>query len=175
MRKKRSKFLTVVFSFLPGAGHMFMGFMKLGVSMMGLFFLVIFLSTWLSLGALIYLLPVLWFYSFFDSINKRYSTDEEFEAFEDHYLLSMDKIIGLNGTMKKNARILLGILLILIGGYSLWTGILNNIINRLIPGPAYNALIQVMDSIPQFVLGIVIVAAGIWLIMGKKKEMDNNA
>ncbi len=47
MRKKTNKFLVFMFSLLPGAGHMFMGFMKTGVSLMSAFLFVIFLTAWL--------------------------------------------------------------------------------------------------------------------------------
>lgn len=49
---------------LPGAGHMYMGFMNMGVSFMSVFFFVIFLSTWLDIGPLLFILPLIWFYSF---------------------------------------------------------------------------------------------------------------
>ena len=38
MTKKKSGFWTFIFSLLPGAAEMYMGFMKMGVSLMGLFF-----------------------------------------------------------------------------------------------------------------------------------------
>ncbi len=43
MLKQRSRGATVFCALLPGAGHMYMGFMKRGVSFMGLFFLILFL------------------------------------------------------------------------------------------------------------------------------------
>ena len=38
-QKKKSRFLTFIFSFLPGAAEMYMGFMKNGFSLMMIFFL----------------------------------------------------------------------------------------------------------------------------------------
>ena len=37
--KKKSRFLTFCFSLLPGAGEMYMGFMRMGLSLMLLFIL----------------------------------------------------------------------------------------------------------------------------------------
>ena len=68
MTNRKNRFLTVIFACLPGAGHMFMGLMKIGVSLMASFFVVIFLSSWLDFGPLMYLVPIIWFYSFY-SIN----------------------------------------------------------------------------------------------------------
>ena len=50
--KKKGKFLTFCFSMMPGAAQMYMGFMKMGVSQMLLFLLVITVSIWLNQGAL---------------------------------------------------------------------------------------------------------------------------
>ena len=63
--KKKNRFLTFCFSCLPGAAEMYMGFMKMGVSLMLLFFLVCILSAWLNQGALVAIAVVVWFYSFF--------------------------------------------------------------------------------------------------------------
>ena len=39
MRHKKNRFWTFLFSLFPGAGEMYMGFMKQGVSLMTLFLL----------------------------------------------------------------------------------------------------------------------------------------
>ena len=68
---KKSSFWTFVFSLFPGAGHMYLGLMKKGASLMLLFCLTIALSGFLNLSFLLILLPVIWFYSFFDAMNLR--------------------------------------------------------------------------------------------------------
>ena len=50
--QKKSKFLTFCFSMMPGAAQMYMGFMKMGTSLMFLFFLIIILAMWLNQGAI---------------------------------------------------------------------------------------------------------------------------
>lgn len=45
MQRKKSKFLTFLFSLIPGAGEMYMGFMKMGVSLMAEFFAVLWLAS----------------------------------------------------------------------------------------------------------------------------------
>lgn len=174
MRKKRSNFLTFVFSLLPGAGHMYMGFMKIGLSFMAAFFFVIFLSSWLDIGPLLFILPLLWFYSFFDCINKRYSTDEEFLLLEDSYLFSLDKFVRLDKDIFQKHRALSGILLLFLGGYLIWNNTLH-LLSRYIPQEAYDAINNLTRLAPQIIIGLAIVAAGIKLIVGKKKESDMNA
>ena len=50
MTKKKSGFLTFCFSLMPGAGEMYMGFMKQGVSIMAFFWLLIFLAAFFNMG-----------------------------------------------------------------------------------------------------------------------------
>lgn len=63
------KIITVALSIIPGAGHMYLGLLKQGAQFMAAFFFFLFMSSWLQLEALIFLLPVIWFYSIFDAYH----------------------------------------------------------------------------------------------------------
>lgn len=75
------------FALFPGCGQMYLGFMKQGVSLLVWFFGIIFMVSWMRLGPIAYLLPIIWQYSFFDAINKNALSDEAFSRLEDRYLL----------------------------------------------------------------------------------------
>lgn len=71
--RRRPKLLVFLFSLIPGAGHMYLGAMTRGLQLMALFFGTLFITVttgspvdqlWPILVA-----PVLWFYSFFDSLE----------------------------------------------------------------------------------------------------------
>lgn len=173
MRKKKSKFLTFCFSMLPGAGHMFLGFMKMGLSLMAAFFFIIFLSSWLNIGPLVFILPLIWFYSFFDCMNKRYSTDEEFLLLEDNYLFSLEELVKIDKGILKKHRLFTGILLLLLGVYLIWNNILYSL-STYLPNEVYNAIYAMTRIAPQIILGVAIIAVGAKLISGKKKEFDSN-
>lgn len=173
MKKKRSKFLTFMFSLLPGAGHMFMGFMKIGVSLMSAFFFIIFLGSFLNIAPLLFTLPMIWFYSFFDCINKRYANEEDFEQLDDNFLFSIDKLIVTNGAIFSKRRLLAGILLFLLGIYLIWNNIMRYLPGR-IPQDVYNAIYDATRFAPQIILGAVIIGIGVRLIIGKKRESDSN-
>lgn len=65
-----SRFFAFAFSLIPGAGLMYLGLMRRGAQFMVLFFAVVALMIELSLEALgMFALPVIWFYSFFDSLQ----------------------------------------------------------------------------------------------------------
>ena len=52
MTNKKNRFFTLVFSCCPGAGEMYMGLYRQGVSLMGLFFGTIALAAWLDFGGI---------------------------------------------------------------------------------------------------------------------------
>ncbi len=174
MRKKKNKFFTFVLSLFPGAGHMYMGFMKKGVSLMSAFFTVIFVATFLDVAQLLFVLPILWFYSFFDSINTGYSTDEEFLNVEDNYLFTFDKLVGIDKNMVKKSRLLAGVLLLIFGIFLIWKNIMAQL-SGVIPPQIYDDMRNIIDNLPRVIIGIVIIVVGIKLIIGKKREGDLNA
>jgi hypothetical protein len=171
MKREKSKFLTFCFSLLPGAGHMYMGFMKLGLSLMAAFFFLIFFSSWLNIWPLLFVAPLIWFYSFFDCMNKRYSTDEEFSHLEDNYLFSLDEIVKIDRGIFKKHRKYTGIALVILGGYLIWNNIISSLY-RFMPGRVFAAISSITRVAPQVIIGIAIIVVGLKLVSGKKKECD---
>jgi len=171
---KRSKFWTIVFAFLPGAGHMYNGFMKLGVSFMGLFFGLWMVASVINIGPLAFLAPVIWFYAFFDCVNKIFQNEDEFYIQEDHYLFTREQLENMNINIFKERSLLIGAILILVGIYALWNNVVLHILSSydLLSPAVYQAIVNFGNIIPQLVVGGLIIWAGIALIMGKKKEID---
>lgn len=174
MPRKRSKFLTIIFSCFPGAGHMFMGFMKMGISLMGAFLLIIFLSSWLRIGPLMYINMLLFFYSFFDCINKSYASDADFAAFQDHYLFTADKFFGENVLLKGKGRLYAGILCVVVGIILMWNIVIDSL-ERFIPSAVYNTINFAANSLIKIVIGLAIIAIGAYLITGKKRSNEKDA
>jgi len=171
---KRSKFWTIVFAFLPGAGHMYNGFMKLGVSFMGLFFGLWMVASVVNIGPLAFLAPVIWFFAFFDCVNKIFQNDDEFYMQEDRYLFTREQLENMNINLFKERNLLIGTILVLIGIYALWNNVVLHILSvyDMLSPAAYQAIVNFGDIIPQLVVGGLIIWAGFALIMGKKKEID---
>lgn len=174
MITKRSKFWTIVFAFLPGAGHMYNGFMKLGVSFMGLFFGLWMVASVVNIGPLAFLAPVIWFFAFFDCVNKIFQNDDEFYMQEDRYLFTREQLENMNINLFKERNLLIGTILVLIGIYALWNNVVLHILSvyDMLSPAAYQAIVNFGDIIPQLVVGGLIIWAGFALIMGKKKEID---
>jgi hypothetical protein len=172
MIRKKSSFLTFWFSLLPGAGQMYMGFMKRGICLMSVFFLIIFLSTWLSLGPLMFAMPVIWFFAFFDTHNLRAMPDDEFYAMEDDYILIPTFAKEKARILQSKYRTVLAFALIIIGFTILWNN-MYDLMDEILPGYISNIIYQFGLYFPQLVIGLAIVALGLFLIRGKKKDLDS--
>lgn len=164
MIKKKSKALTFICSMLPGAGHMYIGFMKIGLSFMSVFFFLIFLASWLNIDELLFILPLVWFYSFFDCANRASLDEEQISLLEDKYLFSLDKLVKLDKDVFEKRRLATGALFLLLGVYL----VVDNL-EQYIPRQLRN----LMRHAPQVIIGLVIIAIGVRLIWGKKRESGN--
>jgi hypothetical protein len=173
MIKKKSKFLTFVFSMLPGAGHMYMGFMKIGVSFMSVFFFLIFLSSWLDTGPLLFIVPIIWFYSFFDCVNRASLDEDKLLLLEDKYLFSIDNLVKLDKDVFSKPKLAAGVLLLLFGIY-LVLGNLMRLLQPYISDEIYSIIYSLIRKAPQLIIGVAIVALGIKLIKGKKMESETD-
>lgn len=67
---KKSKTLATVLSIFPGAGHMYLGLQKRGLQLMAAFLFGIYILDTLRLSLFMFLIPIIWFYSFFDALQK---------------------------------------------------------------------------------------------------------
>lgn len=168
MTKKKSGVLTFLFSLIPGAGEMYMGFMKQGLSIMTVFWGLIFIAAYLHIGPVLFVLPILWCYSFFNVHNLRGMSDEEFYAVEDDYVFHLEKVVPLEKWSKKQNNILAG-LLILVGATVLWNNI-TEYMYHLLPDRVYW---RAVNDVPQIVIAVILIAAGAALIKGKKKALDS--
>ena len=68
---RKSRILTFLFALWPGAGQMYLGYTKRGVSLMTGFLLLIGMSNFLNLWIFATFTPVVWFYAFFDAWSIR--------------------------------------------------------------------------------------------------------
>lgn len=171
MIRKKNSFFTFCFSFLPGAGQMYMGFMKRGITLMSAFFLLIFLASWLNLSQVMFAMPIIWFFAFFDTFNLRAMPDDEFYAMEDEFLLVPDFMVEKTRFLRSKFRNIFALVLIFIGFSILW-GNLTDLLDYFLPDEVSDAIYRIGYYFPQLVVGVAIVAFGIYLINGKKNELQ---
>lgn len=172
MTRKKSGFLTFIFSLLPGAGEMYMGFMKQGISLMGLFWLIIFFGS-LGVGPLLFVLPIIWFYSFFHVHNLHGMSDEEFYAVEDDFLFHLDTVLPKGKNMDKKYRMCAAAVLIVMGVAILW-GNFTDLLYWWLPYSMKHFFHSITYSIPRLLVSVLLILGGIWLIRGKKRQLDES-
>lgn len=173
MIRKKSKFWTFWFSFIPGAAEMYMGFMKMGLSLMTVFFGLFALSVILELGPVMVFTAISWFYSFFHAHNLASMPEQEFYEVEDTYLFTVaDAKQGSD--LIRTYRKTFAVVLIFIGVVLTWKTCMS-MLYGIIPYEIYNALNHMMYRFPQLVVGVAIVYLGVAMIRGKKVELDEQA
>ncbi|SNV66257.1 hypothetical protein [Clostridium cochlearium] len=145
---KNNKFLTFIFSCIPGAGHMYLGFQKKGLQIMLLFFSLLFLGDFLRTNIFFVLIPVIWFYSFFD-VRKAFNKSETFE----------DEIICFS---------LINFDLKYIGYFLIFAGIIGLMNGALFPILSVYLDWHTIETIKDVLMSLILIIIGIKLICGKK-------
>ncbi|GAK40056.1 multi-tm2 domain protein [Paenibacillus urinalis] len=67
---KKSKVIATLLAAFPGAGHMYLGLQKRGLQLMLIFLGSIYVLDLLGLSLFLFLIPIIWFYSFFDGLQQ---------------------------------------------------------------------------------------------------------
>lgn len=172
MQKKKKGLWLFISSLIPGAGEMYMGFKKQGISIMLLFFTLFALGMFTGLDFIIWFTPIIWFYSFYNVHNLKSLPDEEFYSIEDNYVLHLDEFTGdITGLLKKHHTVAAG-LLILFGISILWRGI-SDIFYWFLPEPLAGIINNLGYSLPQIIIGAFILIAGIYLLNNKRQSFNH--
>ena len=177
MKKKKNRFLLFCFSFLPGAGEMYFGLMKTGISLLSIFAVSVMVTGYIQLGVLMFVPFVIWTYSFFHANNMGAMNDEEFRRMEDGYLFGFgEKESGLKGFFAKKYRKAFAIILMVLGVTMLWQSFCR-VLRHIFGSDFYFEYISrytgiISDDIPRVIVALVIIWFGVKLIRGKKEELD---
>ena len=178
MRKKKNRFLLFCFSFLPGAGEMYFGFMKMGISLLSLFAVCVMVTGYMQIGVLMFVPFVVWVYSFFHANNLGALSDEEFYRVEDGYLFGLNEteLGSFKDSIVGKYRKALAIILIILGASMLWQAFCH-MLWHLVGSDFYYEYISrftgiVSDDLPKVIIALVVIWLGVKLIQGKKEELD---
>lgn len=171
MTKQKRGFWVFIFSLIPGAGEMYMGFKKQGISIMAVFWLTIAFATGMNFGWLLMTLPILWFFSFFNVHNLKSLTEEEFYSVEDDYILHLDRVFGDSEEFLVKYRRAVAVFLIVIGCAILWNSLFD-VLEWIMPPFLQEILWHLSSLLPRLVVALGIIGLGFYLIRGKKKELE---
>lgn len=173
---KKNLFLTFCFACCPGAGQMYLGYTKRGVSFMLPFFAIFGVCGFLDLWIFAVVLPVIWFYAFFDTFSIRNASPDELAAKPDDFTYHFDaghKDAAL--ALSQKYHVLIGGALIFIGLYSLYNSLIMPVIGNLLNMLPYDLwwLWNLCRDLPTLVVAILIIMIGIRMIRGEKKPPDD--
>ena len=165
----KNGFLTFCCAFVPGAGQMYQGYMKRGLSLILTAALIMMFTSLLSPA--IVLMLVVWMYSFFDTFNLRAQIVAG-TAPEDDYLFHFDPHDRRLRAMLDNRKVI-GWLLIAFGSLIAYQTLIMNTLGDLVyrwghTHPVFRALYLVMDSLPDVVVCVTLIVCGVWLVKGPR-------
>ena len=175
MQKKKSRFWLFIWSLVPGAGHMYLGFMKMGISLLLGFMTLIAVAALTNLGVLSIFPIALYIYSFFHANNLGALNDVEFYSIQDQYLLGMeglDSIEKMRLSISQKYRKITAFIMIAIGAVMLWNMGFDMLVDIFGWNNYYLRQISyfMSDQLPRAVIAIAVIWIGISLIRGKKVE-----
>lgn len=177
----RNAFLTYVFSLCPGAGQMYQGYMKRGLSHILLFVIPIMLGS-VFMPALVVLSAVVFMYSFFDSINLRAQIVAHCNGTGgplpvDDFLIHVKMDERNVDQLLKGKPKLVGWGLVILGAIGLYKSVVEPVLLsfvQLLPDSSLTWTLQrIVYSLPGIAIGGLFVLVGLWLIRGGQKQEDD--
>ncbi|PLR75666.1 hypothetical protein CU633_19745 [Bacillus sp. V3-13] len=158
---KKSKAIATFLSIFPGAGHLYLGYQRRGIQLMAAFLFSMYILDVLRLGIFLFLIPIIWFYSFFDGMQKatRYGEGPIEDTPIISYFINHQKWVGIG--------------LVLLGLYYMTT---NMILPALSP-----MLYDMIDIDLQYwfdryfqtgIVCILLIGGGIRLLVGSKPAKE---
>ncbi|WP_066071357.1 hypothetical protein [Neobacillus soli] len=158
---KKSKAIATFLSIFPGAGHLYLGLQRRGIQLMAAFLFSIYILDVLRLGIFLFLIPIIWFYSFFDGMQKvsKYGDETVEDVPIIAYFLNHQKWVGIG--------------LILMGLYYLSTNVIlpafSPMLNRLIN---IDVMYWVQGYFQTGLVCVLLIGGGLKLLSGSKQKRE---
>ncbi len=153
---KRSKVIATLLSAFPGAGHMYLGLQKRGLQLMVIFLGSVYVLDVLHLSLFLFLIPLIWFFSFFDGLQQtsRYGREP---------LVDRPIVEGIS-----NHQRWVGGGLMLLGLYYVATSILFPLLTSWFPDLYIDY--RVSRYLKPAIVAILLIGGGIRLMMNTEKK-----
>ena len=166
----KSGILLFLCSCIPGCGQMYQGYMKRGVSLLGMCCAIIGIASFLNIGELAILLPVVWIYAFFDSYNLRNQPEDNMQS--DEYLFGLSDLDSQRlSALCMRRHSIIGWVLVILGIYMLYDTFMRRIMRVIsdIPGMEWTYGLVVYD-LPRLAITVLVILLGLWFIRGPKQR-----
>ncbi|MNJ47552.1 hypothetical protein D3C77_427110 [compost metagenome] len=153
---KRSKVLATLLSAFPGAGQMYLGMQKRGLQLMVLFLGSFYIIDVLRLSLFLFIVPVIWFYSFFDGL----------QATSRYDLVPLDDRPIFD--WKGNNQNWIGLILLLLGIYYVTMSLIVPVFDRFLPEFYIREFIS--TYLRPLIVSLVLIGGGIKLLSRNKED-----
>ncbi|MCL1803906.1 MAG: hypothetical protein FWG30_09810 [Eubacteriaceae bacterium] len=182
MIRQKNKLLALIFSIIPGAAHMYLGFQRKGVSIMAAMIAIFMASLAFDMPSLLMLVSLLWFYAFFDAMGLNSMPEGDFvkqrdavfieTVFED-WANTKESFNALLSKGNKTFGFILSITGIALACKSLANGFLPLFIDE--RSRALIIIDSFIEVLPAIVASMLILALGFRLFFAKSKGSDETA
>ena len=167
---KKNGILTFLFAFVPGAGQMYQGYMKRGLSLITLLFLCIMAG--MLLEPLVLTALIVWMYSFFDTFNL-WAQFIAGTAPADDYLVHFNTKDARLTLFFRDSHKLVGWALIALGAMVAYQNIIMRVLGDVMwrwgqNSPFFRAVYLMLDELPEVVVCVALIICGVWLVRGPK-------
>lgn len=168
MLVQKKGFLLFLCSLIPGAGELYMGFKRRGVSIMILFWGLIELMDISGFAIFAFGLPIVWAYSFFQVHNLKSMPEEVFYMQKDEYMFHFSYILEHKRELLRKYRIVIAGVLILLGACSLFN-LIENMLYAIMPGYLIQSFGRLSGFLKNAIAAIIFLGGGIYLALNKEK------
>lgn len=164
---KKNRTIATVLAIFPGAGHMYLGLQKRGFQLMVAFLITIYTLDVMRLSLFLFLVPILWFFSFFDALQN--ISKMEYEVLQDRPVF---------GDWQRYNKII-GLFLIFVALYNVVMGpIFYVVLNKFFP-ETENWFYYLQSYIQTLTVTLVLIIVGLVLLFKSKKkeppeDLDSN-
>lgn len=163
MMNRKNGVLAFVFACCFGAGQMYLGYMKRGLSLMALTALDGILVNFFNNSVFLALMPVIWAFSFFDTFNLR----NQLEPQPDDFLFDMSGMLGEDwkSIIDKRHKLFGGILIAL-GVYALYKNFVEPALWNIVHAYGLVWLQNLLWGVPNLLVAALLVGLGVYLLKG---------
>ncbi|MFP7299628.1 DUF6677 family protein [Neobacillus niacini] len=158
---KKSKSIATFLSIFPGAGHLYLGLQKRGIQLMAAFLFSIYILDVLRLGIFLFLIPIIWFYSFFDAMQKlsRYGEEEIEDVPIISYLINHQKWVGIGLVVMGLYYLLMNVVL------PVFSPMISDLIN-------IDLMYWIQSYLQTGLVCVLLIGGGIKLLSGSKQKRE---
>jgi hypothetical protein len=155
---RKSGIIATFLAVFPGAGHMYLGQQRRGLQLMAAFLISLYLLDALRIGLLLFVIPLLWFFSFFDALQQigKYRR----QALEDEPVLRNVPV----------HRKWIGIGLLILGLFYLCRQVVLPVLERVFPKVYFTYWFD--QYVQTTVLALILIGGGVRLLVGSRRNKE---